>query len=56
MPSLRRLATFLKPYKLWVVLAPLFMLIEVSMDLLQPRLVQRVIDVGIAQNDSSVIV
>jgi ATP-binding cassette, subfamily B, multidrug efflux pump len=56
MRSLRRLATFLRPYRFWVILAPLFMLVEVSMDLLQPRLVQRIIDVGIAGNDSDVIV
>jgi ATP-binding cassette, subfamily B, multidrug efflux pump len=56
MRSLRRLATFLKPYTQWAVLAPLFMLIEVSMDLLQPRLVQRIIDVGIANDDPEVIV
>jgi ATP-binding cassette, subfamily B, multidrug efflux pump len=54
--SLRRLAAFLRPYRLWVILAPLFMLVEVSMDLLQPRLVQRIIDVGIAGNDSDVVV
>lgn len=56
MRSLRRLATFLRPYRIWAILAPLFMLVEVAMDLLQPRLVQRVIDVGIAEGDSTVII
>ena len=56
MRSLRRLATFLRPYRRWAILAPLFMLVEVAMDLLQPRLVQRVIDVGIAEGDSGVII
>lgn len=56
MRSLRRLATFLRPYRMWAILAPLFMLVEVAMDLLQPRLVQRVIDVGIAEGDSTVII
>lgn len=56
MRSLRRLATFLRPYRMWAILAPLFMLVEVAMDLLQPRLVQQVIDVGIAENDSDVII
>jgi ATP-binding cassette subfamily B protein len=41
---------------MWALLAPLFMLIEVAMDLLQPRLVQRVIDVGIADKNSDVII
>jgi ATP-binding cassette subfamily B protein len=56
MRALRRLAAFLRPYRMWTILAPLFMLVEVAMDLLQPRLVQRVIDVGIAERDSDVIV
>jgi|SRR5665811_1104036 len=56
MRSFRRLLAFLKPYWKWAILAPLFMALEVAMDLIQPRLVQRVIDVGIAENDSDVIV
>ena len=32
-------------------MAPLLMMLEVAMDLMQPRLVQRIIDQGIAQND-----
>jgi ATP-binding cassette subfamily B protein len=56
MRSLRRLAAFLRPYRMWAILAPLFMLVEVAMDLLQPRLVQRVIDTGIAEKNSDVII
>jgi ATP-binding cassette subfamily B protein len=56
MRSLRRLATFLRPYRMWAILAPLFMLVEVAMDLLQPRLVQRGIDTGIAEKNSDVII
>lgn len=51
----RKLASFLGPYKLWVILAPLMMVIEVGMDLMQPRLMQRIIDEGIANNDLDVV-
>lgn len=49
MRSLLHVGRFLKPYLRWVVLAPLLMVLEVAMDLMQPRLIQRVVDEGIAQ-------
>ncbi len=51
MQATRKLARFLKPYRMWAILAPLLMVLEVAMDLMQPRLIQRLIDVGIARND-----
>ncbi|MES2459784.1 MAG: ABC transporter ATP-binding protein [Armatimonadota bacterium] len=55
MQSLLRLFRFLRPYRHWAVLAPLSMLGEVALDLMQPRLLQRVIDVGIASGDRSIV-
>jgi len=55
MSSIRRLARFLRPYWKLAVLAPLLMVLEVAMDLMQPRMVQRIVDVGIAQVDLSVV-
>ncbi len=55
MRSTRRLSGFLGPYRIWVILAPLLMALEVGMDLMQPRLVQQIIDEGIAQNDLDVV-
>jgi ATP-binding cassette, subfamily B, multidrug efflux pump len=49
MQSWLGLSRFLKPYWRWVLLAPLLMTIEVAMDLMQPRMVERVVDEGIAQ-------
>lgn len=46
--SALKLSKFLKPYWGWVVLAPLLMTLEVTMDLQQPRMVERIIDEGIA--------
>ena len=56
MKSTRKLIKFLKPYWHWAVLAPLLMVIEVAMDLMQPRMIQRIVDVGIAQLDMSIII
>ena len=56
MSSLSKLARFLRPYWKEVIIAPLLMVIEVAMDLMQPRLMQRIIDVGIAQLDMTVVI
>lgn len=55
MKSSLKLARFLKPYWKWAILAPLLMILEVAMDLMQPRLVQRIVDEGIAQLELSVV-
>ncbi len=56
MKSVRKLAVFLKPYRRWMVLAPLLMMLEVAMDLLQPWLIERIVDEGIAQLDIALVV
>ncbi len=56
MSSLRKLAVFLRPYWKLVIVGPLLMVLEVAMDLMQPRLLQHIIDVGIAQLDMRVVV
>lgn len=55
MRSTRDLAIFLRPYLRWAVLAPLLMVLEVAMDLAQPRLVQRIVDQGVARLDMSAV-
>jgi len=49
------LARYLRPYWVAAVLAPLSMVVEVAMDLSQPYLLQRIVDVGIAQLDVVII-
>src|SRR5215212_9391102 len=56
MRATRRLAMFLKPYWRWAVLAPLLMALEVTMDLLQPRLIEQIIDQGVARSDMGVVI
>ncbi|MDR9857547.1 ABC transporter ATP-binding protein [Paenibacillus sp. VCA1] len=46
-----KLKTFLKPYGLWCILAPLLMVVEVFMDLLQPTLMASIVDEGLMKND-----
>ncbi|MBQ4158980.1 MAG: ABC transporter ATP-binding protein [Clostridia bacterium] len=53
---MRKLFKFLKPYMLFTILAPLFMLLEVAMDLAQPMLMSRIIDVGVKNGDKAYIV
>ena len=56
MTSGLKLAGFLKPYWLWAALAPLLMMLEVTMDLMQPRMVQRIVDEGIARLDQNLVI
>ncbi|MDF2926719.1 MAG: transporter related protein [Paenibacillaceae bacterium] len=48
---MRRLAIFLKPYWAAALLGPLLMLLEVSMDLLQPKLMADIVDHGVMAGD-----
>ncbi|GAB4560550.1 MAG: ABC transporter ATP-binding protein [Anaerolineae bacterium] len=56
MHSARKLTRFLKPYRHWIVIAPLLMLLEVMMDLMQPRMVERIVDQGIARLDLNLVI
>lgn len=55
MQAVLKLTKYLKPYMAFAVIAPIMMIIEVSMDLLQPTIMQHIIDDGIAENDTSYI-
>lgn len=56
MQAVGKLIKYLKPYKAFAIIAPLMMLFEVSMDLIQPTILQMIIDNGIAGNDTSYII
>ncbi|MFN8443746.1 MAG: ABC transporter ATP-binding protein [Caldilineaceae bacterium] len=56
MPATRKLFYYLKPYWHWATLAPLLMMLEVAMDLLQPRLIQQIIDVGVVHGDLNYVI
>lgn len=50
---LLKLFRYLRPHWVAALLAPLLMLLEVAMDLLQPMLMASIIDQGVMQNDTS---
>jgi len=52
MQAVRQLGRFLGPYKFFTLIAPLLMVLEVTMDLIQPTIMQHMIDTGIANNDN----
>ncbi len=41
MKSFRKLLQYLKPYMFFAMIGPLFMVLEVAMDLIQPTIMQR---------------
>ena len=53
---MKKIFQFIKPYMLWTLIAPLFMVGEVVMDLLQPMLMSDIIDVGVQNGDKTFII
>lgn len=52
---MQQLLKYLKPYLKYVILAPILMLIEVSLELLIPKLMTNIINVGVPARDISYI-
>ena len=53
---MKKILTYLRPYKKETVLAPLFKFLEAIFDLLVPLVVKQIIDVGIANSDKPYVV
>ncbi|MFE6138667.1 ABC transporter ATP-binding protein [Bacillus sp. NPDC057893] len=56
MKSFCKLLQYLKPYMFFAIIGPLFMVLEVAMDLIQPTIMQHIIDVGIANRDLNYVI
>lgn len=56
MQALRKLMGFITPYKVLAIVGPLLMVVEVMMDLLQPTIMQHMIDTGIANGDHPYVI
>lgn len=56
MPHIRKLFVFIKPYWLPAILSLITLTALVFLDLAIPRLIQRIIDQGIARNDQAIVV
>jgi len=52
---LTKVLKYLKKYWYFALLTPLFMVLEVSMDLVQPSLMSRIVDEGIVAGDIQLI-
>jgi ATP-binding cassette subfamily B protein len=55
MTHFRKLITFVKPYWFWSALSLILLTLVVFIDLSIPRLIQRIIDQGIARHDTAVV-
>lgn len=55
MQAVWKLSKYVKPYMLFAIIAPVMMVLEVSMDLIQPTILQHIIDKGIAKSDTTYI-
>ena len=47
----KRLAVYIKPYEKWALLAPVLVVLEVICEIIMPRLMASIVDVGIANGD-----
>lgn len=56
MKQMGKLFSYLKPYWVWATIGPLLMVLEVMMDLQQPRLVAKIVDEGIALGRMDIVI
>jgi ATP-binding cassette subfamily B multidrug efflux pump len=56
MNTMKHLRPYLRPYWRQAVIAPLLMVVEVTCDLLLPRLLETIVDKGVTQGDLALIV
>lgn len=56
MQAILSLKKYLKPYMFFAIIAPLLMVLEVTMDLVQPTIMQHIIDRGIATGNTPYVV
>lgn len=53
---MKKLIKYLKPYWLYVILAPLLMIVEVGSELLMPKIMSYIVDIGVANHDFGYII
>ncbi|MDQ0288137.1 ABC transporter ATP-binding protein [Oligosphaera ethanolica] len=52
---MKKLLRYMAPYRRQIAMAPIFMIIEVALELLQPRFMARIIDDGVGKGDLRLI-
>ena len=53
---LKKLLPFMKKYRLYAILSPVMMVLEVGADVLVPFLMSRIVDIGIKNQDMSFVI
>jgi ATP-binding cassette, subfamily B, multidrug efflux pump len=53
---MKKILKYMRPYTFFAILGPLLMCVEVGMDLLQPTIMQKMIDTGIANQDNGYLI
>ncbi|MBY0148092.1 ABC transporter ATP-binding protein [Neobacillus niacini] len=56
MKAMKKLLHYMAPYKFFAIIGPLLMCVEVLMDLLQPTIMQKMIDTGIVNQDNAYVI
>lgn len=56
MKNIKRILNYLKKYKLYAILAPILIILEVIMDLMLPNLMSDIINIGVANQDTKYVV
>lgn len=56
MQAIFSLKKYMKPYMVFAIIAPLMMVLEVAMDLIQPTIMQHIIDNGIAKDNMPYVI
>ena len=51
MKSLRRIYRYMSPYKKWAFIAPTLVMFAVLAELMQPAIMRRMVDIGVAEKD-----
>jgi ATP-binding cassette subfamily B multidrug efflux pump len=52
---IKKLSVYMGPYRRWAILAPVLVVIEVLCEIIMPRLMAAIVDVGIANSDMAYI-
>ena len=56
MKKIKRILKYLKNYKLYAVLAPILIILEVIMDLMLPNMMSDIINIGVANQDTKYVI
>ena len=56
MKKIKRVLNYLKKYKLYAILAPILIILEVIMDLMLPNMMSDIINIGVANQDTKYVI